>query len=150
MGSFLNRKFRPQGSKPTRSRLKSRPYHSLDTRRGLIDGNDQVVSLITRKREPACICCGSTENLTNGHLFSRRHHATRWDVTADGNCHTQCWNCNFNHIGNPDPYTFAFVREFGAEAHARVRDRAFGGQRFTTPELREMFDANRELLRSMN
>lgn len=118
--------------------------------RGLHRGFDEVVSLITRKREPACICCGSTEELTNGHLFSRRHYATRFDVTPDGNCHTQCWPCNKRHQSNKDPYTFAFVKRFGGAAHASVRDRAYNGDKPTALQLREMLDSNRALLREMS
>jgi len=127
-----------------------RKHHPIDTFKGLMEANDEVVSLITRRREPACIVCGSTEELTNGHLFSRRHYATRFDVTPDGNCHTQCAGCNRRHQRNKDPYTFAFVRRFGSEAHARVRDRALApGVKFTVIELRGMLDSNRALLRSM-
>jgi len=127
----------------------NRGHHPIDTFKGLVEANDEVVSLITRGRETECICCGSTEELTNGHLFSRRHHATRFDVTEDGNCHTQCWPCNKRHQSNKDPYTFAFVRRFGSEALARVRDRALSGEKFTKDELRRMLDSNRELLRMM-
>lgn len=136
------------GTFTPRARI-DRAHHPVATFKGLVEANDEVVSLITRQREPACICCGSTEELTNGHLFSRRHHSTRFDVTPDGNCHTQCWPCNKRHQSEKDPYTFAFVRLFGGAAHARVRDRAFNGEKFTKIQLREMLDSNRALLRSM-
>jgi hypothetical protein len=140
---------RPRTKPLNRSGIHAKPYHSIDTHKGLVDANDEVVSYITREREPACIVCGSTEDLTNGHLFSRRYHATRFDVTEDGNCHVQCWGCNKAHQFNRNPYTFAFVKRFGAEAHAKVRDRAFSGQKFTQIELREMLESNRALLRTM-
>lgn len=126
-----------------------RKHHPIDTFKGLVEANDEVVSLITREREPACIVCGSTEELTNGHLFSRRYYSTRFDVTPDGNCQVQCWGCNKRHQHDKDPYTFAFVRRFGGEAHARVRDRAFNGEKPTKLELRETLDSNRALLRQM-
>lgn len=126
-----------------------RRHHPVDTFKGLMEANDEVVSLITRARESSCIVCGSTEELTNGHLFSRRYYATRFDVSEDGNCHVQCWGCNKAHQRNKDPYTFAFVRLFGGEAHAKVRDRAFSGEKFTTLQLRELLDSNRALLRTM-
>lgn len=64
------------------------------TRRGLIKKLDSIVSKIVIAREKKCVQCGSTQNLTCGHIFSRSHYATRWNLD---NCHAQCWPCNYKY-----------------------------------------------------
>lgn len=63
------------------------------SRKNLIKRLDDIVSKIVRLRDKKCVTCGSTQQLGCGHVFSRSHYATRWDLE---NCHAQCWKCNYN------------------------------------------------------
>jgi hypothetical protein len=83
------------------------------TRKGIIKKLDKRVTEITIEREPACVMCGSTEQLGNGHVFSRGHQILRWDVRPDGNCHTQCWAHNYGHVHNTYPYYHWYIEKFG-------------------------------------
>jgi hypothetical protein len=85
-------------------------------RKGLLRKLDELVSQITLLREPTCVMCGSKEQLGNGHLFSRRNLALRWDIRIDGNCHTQCWRHNFLHSSrDSQPYYDWFISKFGLD-----------------------------------
>lgn len=139
----LSRSPLPPGRKRLRDWTKKPPVGS---RARLIRDLNDVVSLIVRKRDGRCVVCGSTLNLQCGHLFSRRYHATRWCLL---NCNTQCADCNYRHGSNRDPYTFAFVRIHGADVLAALRDRAYSGRRFETPELEEMLKGLRRQLKGM-
>jgi len=74
---------------------------------------DNLVSAYIRNRDKQCVICGSTNQLTNGHLFSRRHNSLRWDIRPDGNCHTQCWPCNYKHVRDAVPYFNWYIKKFG-------------------------------------
>lgn len=76
---------------------------------------DRLVSEYIRIVEPNCVICGSASQPTNGHLFSRRHNSLRWDIRPDGNCHTQCWPCNFKHVRDTVPYFKWYINKFGQE-----------------------------------
>ena len=70
---------------------------------------DDITSKYIRERDAKCVQCQSTENLTNGHVFSRRSYSTRWDISKDGNCHCQCWGCNFKH--SKDNYDYFIISD---------------------------------------
>ena len=154
MTSWLNRGkgFKPRSEyEPLERTPFVTRYHSIETKRGLVDELDRLTSLIVRKTlGDCCIVCGSTEEITNGHLFSRKIHATRFDIHPEGNCQPQCWRDNQAHQFNKDPYTFAFVNKYGSEAFATLRDRAYSGKRFETFELRELVDEYRMILRKVS
>src|SRR5438045_3702306 len=71
---------------------------------------DTLVSLIVRKRDGKCVMCGSDQRLQCGHVFSRVHLSTRWDLE---NCHTQCASCNYKHELDAWPYYRWFISKFG-------------------------------------
>lgn len=150
MASWLNRKFGPQGAKPPRrSRMKARPYHSLETRKGLIAALDEVTSLIVRKRDGACITCGDArpEQLTASHFYSRRWLNVRFDLR---NVAAQCWNCNANiHAVNPWPYTQWFLDTYSTDVMAELFELRNRKTTPTTDELRYMLNEYRQILRGM-
>ena len=82
---------------------------------------DDIVSKYIRERDKACVQCGKQENLTNGHVFSRRAYNTRWDITLDGNCHTQCWGCNFLHGKDNYEYFNWYVKKFSQGRFEKLR-----------------------------
>jgi hypothetical protein len=70
------------------------------TRKGWVRKLDKICGDIVKLRDGRCVCCGSRENLTPGHLFSRVAYSTRWDLD---NIFCQCVNCNFRHESDPFP-----------------------------------------------
>lgn len=53
---------------------------------------DNKHSLLIRERDKKCLRCGSTENLTNSHFWSKGCSSTRFD---DENCITLCYRCHY-------------------------------------------------------
>lgn len=114
----------------------------LPTRKALIKRLDTLTSQIVRLRDGCCVQCGSVENLTAGHVLSRRSHSVRWDVSENGgNVWCQCWPCNFRHGSNsPIPYFQWYVRRFG-QARLDILYLVWAkGRKFSNPELRAMID----------
>jgi hypothetical protein len=54
---------RGKGFSKPRTRMASRRYHKLDTRKGLKDKRDRLFSIFIRLRDGSCVLCGSTLNL---------------------------------------------------------------------------------------
>jgi hypothetical protein len=119
------------------------------TRKGLIKKTDAIVSEYIRKRDKKCVVCGSTDQLTNGHLYSRDTYSTRWDITDDGNCHCQCWPCNYRHEFDPGPFTSWYIRKFGIEKYDEISRR-----RVSKPwkdwEIQEIYDNVKKKLEELN
>jgi hypothetical protein len=107
---------------------------------------DRLTSLIVRKRDGACVQCGSRRNLTAGHLWSRKFVSVRFDLL---NIHGQCWNHNKAHSYNPDPYFYWFLQTFGADEVVALFERRNIVKRFTDDDLRQMVDEYGAMLRTM-
>jgi len=101
---------------------------------------DDIVSKYIRERDQACVQCGKKESLTNGHVFSRRAYNTRWDITKDGNCHTQCWGCNFRHSKDNYEYFNWYVKKFSQEEFEDLRFKYRETKKYTTLELEELYE----------
>ncbi len=101
---------------------------------------DDVTSRYIRERDKACVQCGSKENLTNGHVFSRRAYNTRWDISENGNCHTQCWGCNFRHSKDNYDYFKWYRDKFGIERFDELRFEYKTTRKITTAELEELYE----------
>ena len=115
------------------------------SRKTLVKKLDKIVSLYIRLRDEVCVVCGTNEKLTNGHLFSRYSYSTRWDISEDGNCHTQCWGCNYRHEYDPYPYTNWFIEKFGKERWDEVHRDFKGSKRYSNSQLQELYDEIKEL-----
>lgn len=96
---------------------------------------DKIHSEYIRLRDGKCVICGSTEQLTNGHLFTRGHKSTRWD---DLNCHGQCWPENFKHEFDPHPYTSWFIRTYGIEVYDELHRKHTTIRKWTRLDLEDM------------
>jgi hypothetical protein len=101
---------------------------------------DKIVSLIIRARDKRCVVCDNKEHLQNGHLFPRRSYSTRWDVSSNGNCHTQCRGCNLSHNRDFYPYSNWYVRMFGQKSYDRLHTRYKTKKRFTDKQLEDLYD----------
>lgn len=120
---------------------KSKLRKTLGNRKLLVKKLDSVVSKFIRARDKACVVCGSIEKLTNGHLFSRIAYSTRWDITDDGNCHCQCWDCNYRHEYDPYPYMSWYIKKFGQEKLDELHKRFNTPVKYHSRELLEMIES---------
>jgi len=83
----------------------------------LVKKADTLLSLFIRARDKRCALCGSTSNLTNGHLIKRGKKPVRWD---ESNCFCLCSTCNFrdkvdtNYHGK---YVAWFIERYGVEKY---------------------------------
>lgn len=93
-------------------KVKKAPKVRKPTRKTLIRKLDEIVSKIIRKRYKACVVCGSRENITAGHLFSRSHYSMRWSFE---NVFPQCLSCNLKHEHNPMPFYNWYMTLYGWE-----------------------------------
>lgn len=82
---------------------------------------DSLMSKYIIARDKKCVICGSTKNLNNGHLISRRCNSVRWD---DVNCNCQCYPCNFLHTHRPERYTQWFIKNYGSLMYEDLVDRS--------------------------
>lgn len=108
------------------------------TRKTVVKALDTIVSLIVRKRDKRCVQCGTTENLTCGHLITRSKYKVRWNLQ---NCHAQCRNCNLSHEYNPHPYIEWFITRFGLQTYKDlIRESNNDGYRFTDLDLKNKLE----------
>jgi hypothetical protein len=112
----------------------------LSKRKRIVKKLDAVTSKYIRLRDKKCVQCLKTESLTNGHVFSRTSYSTRWDISKDGNCHTQCWGCNFKHGRDNYDYYKWYSNKFSIDKFDELRLRFKKPQKFTTTELEELYE----------
>ena len=86
------------------------PKPKKPSRKSLVAACDRELSLSVREECPQCVTCGSRENLTCGHLFSRVAYSTRW---MRDNVATQCAKCNLRHEYDPGPFTIWYIKTYG-------------------------------------
>lgn len=120
------------------------PPMKKSARKRLVAALDRVCSEYIRKRDNSqCVVCGSREQPTNGHLFTRSAYSTRWDEL---NCHCQCWACNYSHEHNPGPYTSWFVRKYGIDTYDELLRKHKQPLKLKDYQLQEMIDQFKEKL----
>jgi len=110
----------------------------------IVDALDREVSRIIRARG-RCVCCGGSQNMTNGHLFTRTDYSTRWDITEDGNCQPQCVGCNLRHEHDSYPYTAWYIAKFGLEQYHELHRRHKAVRIIKTFELEELLTTLKEV-----
>lgn len=108
---------------------------------------DKIFSLYIRARDGKCVQCGSTDQPTNGHLFTRGHFSTRWDEL---NCHQQCWGCNSFHKWDAHPYTSWFIRQYGIEAYDDLHVKHSTIRKFSRYDLEAMIAEYKAKVESFN
>lgn len=70
------------------------------------------MSKAVRLRDKRCVCCGTPDNLQDGHFISRRFKGTAFDPL---NNHAQCASCNIKHNYDTAPYSAFMVRTYGKD-----------------------------------
>jgi hypothetical protein len=105
-------------------------------RQAVVNKLDKYLSILVRM-DGICITCGSRDNLTNGHLFSRIAYSTRWEPL---NCHIQCTSCNLRHEYDPYPYTRWFIEKYGIDKYDSLHRQFVTPRQFKTFELEELYE----------
>lgn len=113
------------------------------TKKTLVKKADQLLSLYVRLRDKRCVTCGKTGNLTCGHLFSRSHYSTRWDLK---NVYTQCWGCNFKHEHDPYPLTRYATLVWGEKEIEALHQRYCSPTHYKTKDLMGIVDTLKNLV----
>lgn len=108
------------------------------TRKGIVRKLDALVSKYVRTMWRRCVVCGTTENLTAGHLFSRVAYSTRWDIHHGGNTYAQCASCNLSHEYDPYPFTRWYLDNFGEKKYDELHTRHVTPRIFKTWQLVEL------------
>lgn len=116
------------------------------SRKTLVKKLDKVLSKYIRARDKRCVVCGSTERLTNGHLFTRRAYSTRW---TELNCHCQCWGCNYRHEFDFYPYQNWFVKKYGQEVYDELYREYRTPRKFRNSDLIELIELYEEKLNNL-
>jgi len=109
-------------------------------RERLIEKLDALHSKYIRKRDGQCVQCGSVQQLTWGHIFSKRHHVARWDMEDNGNVHTQCWPCNYRHIRQQYLYFKWYQDRFGMAQFEELYARWCKTRKVSDAEIQELID----------
>ena len=68
----------------------------------------------------------------------------------DGNCHTQCWGCNYKHSYDNYTYYKWYQERFGTQAFETLRERYMQTCKLSTPELEELYDKYKIKLKELN
>lgn len=87
---------------------------ALPSIRSLIRIADRVFSIFIRRRDGRCVLCGSTSNLTCGHLIKRGKKRVRWD---ERNCNCLCSGCNYRDNFDHDIYVLWWINRYGLEEY---------------------------------
>jgi len=117
------------------------------SRRWYVAELDRVCSLIVRKRANyICELCGSTEDLTASHFYSRRWLRVRFDLRNLA-CH--CFPCNTRHSVSPWPYTDWFIKTYGNGVMEELFALRNSMNKVTDDDLRLLLDERRCMLRGM-
>lgn len=93
---------------------------------------DRLVKDYVIMRDKKCICCGTKENLTPGHLITRGCKSVRWDLT---NVFAQCGRCNYMHEFRPEIMTQEFIKRYGNDAYNALVDRSRQVRKWTRVDL---------------
>jgi len=101
---------------------------------------DKICSLIIRARDKKCVVCGKSEFLQNGHLFPRASYSTRWDISKNGNCHTQCRGCNLAHNRDFFPYSNWYIKKFGYKSYENLHTRYKTRKKYSDKNLEDLHD----------
>lgn len=123
-----------------KEQLRKKPTKKVKkvTRKALVKKLDTLVSIIVRKRDGKCVQCGSLEQPTCGHVFSRSHYSTRWDLE---NCHQQCYPENYKYkFSDTIGYYLAVRKIIGEERMNALYERWKTIRKWTDKDLQNLYE----------
>lgn len=113
-------------------------------RKKIIVELDKYFSLIVRKIGK-CFICGSTENLTCGHLITRVNYSTRWDFE---NAECLCLKCNYKHEFHPEIFIELYIEKYGFEKYKNIIAKSKQIKKFQNFELIELLEKFKKYIRA--
>ena len=109
------------------------------SRKNLIRRLDALLRKIVLERNPYCVLAASNCStvLQAGHIFSRSHYATRWDLD---NVWTQCSSHNLLHERDQWPFFYWFQSEFGKKEFEELRAKHYQLTHYKSSDLLALLD----------
>ena len=127
-----------------------RKYRKKTKRQKLMKAIDTEHSLYIRSKGKRCVVCGNSKKLQCGHLFTRGHLSTRWDLESDGDCHIQCGGCNLKHEHDAYPYYNWYINKFGKDKFDKLHIRHMKIKKYSMPDLEDLLEKIKQLRRERN
>ena len=96
-----------------------------------------------------CVTCGNKahyKKLQAGHFMSRKHYATRWDVT---NVQVQCYSCNVMRYGEQYKYGLYLEQAYGKGTAEELQSKSREITKYSDNQLLDMIDYYNELLANL-
>lgn len=112
------------------------------TRQDLIKEADKYFSLYIRNRDKACVTCGTTKNLTCGHVITRSYMYLRWD---EDNAMAQCSKCNNMHEIKPDILINKYIFLKGKNAYEKLLKKKQIYVKLTDADIQKIIDKYKNL-----
>tara|TARA_R100000541_G_scaffold59349_1_gene72951 strand:+ start:1217 stop:1609 length:393 start_codon:yes stop_codon:yes gene_type:complete len=124
------------------------------SRKTIVKKLDTVFSQFIRRRfainEIAeCVTCGNKahyKKLQAGHFMSRKHYATRWDVT---NVQVQCYSCNVMRYGEQYKYGLYLEQAYGKGTALELQSKSREITKYSDFQLLDMIDYYNKLLANL-
>jgi len=85
-----------------------------------------------RELDQRCVLCGSTTELTAGHVLTAAFKSTKYD---EMNTFGQCRGCNLKHEHHPELYHQWYINTFGLEAFDALVQKHWTITKYTRAEL---------------
>jgi 5-methylcytosine-specific restriction endonuclease McrA len=96
---------------------------------------DKAFAEYIRARDPQCVTCGKPTSDCS-HVFSRAHHATRWN---EFNAFGQCRACHFKHHNQSESWLLDYARRrMGQKQYENMRELWDGVSSFKTYQVEEI------------
>ena len=90
------------------------------SRKSIVQKADRAFSSYIIARDGRrCVQCGTTENLTCGHIYTRTHYTTRWN---EHNAMCQCAGHNMRHEFDFQPFYEKAIRRWGRIEMQTIHD----------------------------
>ena len=122
-----------------------RKYRKKTKRQKLMKTIDTKHSLYIRSKGKRCVVCGNSKKLQCGHLFTRGHLSTRWDLENEGDCHIQCGGCNLKHEHDAYPYYNWYINKFGKDKFDELHIRHMTIKKYSIPDLEDLLEKIKQL-----
>ena len=119
------------------------PKPKKPTRKAIVKQLDTAFSKYIRARDRACVNCGTLDNPTCGHVFSRAAYSTRWD---EDNAFKQCVSCNLRHEFDSYPLMEHARKALGQERYDELHRRYATTKKFSNTDLLELTEHYQGLL----
>lgn len=99
-----------------------------------------------RELDQRCVQCGSTNELTAGHVLTAAFKSTKYD---EMNTFGQCKGCNLKHEHHPELYHQWYINTFGLEAFDELVRKHWTITKYTRADLEGIIEKYAELRKQL-